>query len=108
VAGLVAAIPTVYPRALHQRCWVHKTRNILEQVRKRDYDKVKRERPGDLVAQITTWSLALIQMHTTQDRELPHVTSLATHLIAIFLAGQFHGRTSIDCGNAREELRTRV
>ena len=40
--GLAAAIETVYPRALHQRCWVHKMRNILEKVRKRDYDEVKR------------------------------------------------------------------
>lgn len=41
--GLAAAIPTVYPRAQHQRCWVHKMRNILEKVRKRDYDAVKRD-----------------------------------------------------------------
>jgi putative transposase len=39
--GLAAAIQTVYPRVLHQRCWVHKMRNILEKVRKRDYDTVK-------------------------------------------------------------------
>ncbi len=39
--GLAAAIPTVYPRVRHQRCWVHKMRNILEKVRKRDYDEVK-------------------------------------------------------------------
>jgi len=39
--GLAAAIQTVYPRALHQRCGVHKMRNILEAVRKRDYDPVK-------------------------------------------------------------------
>jgi putative transposase len=39
--GLAAAIPTVYPRARHQRCWVHKMRNILEKVRKSDYDEVK-------------------------------------------------------------------
>jgi putative transposase len=39
--GLGAAIQTVYPRALHQRCWVHKMRNILEKVKKRDYEKVK-------------------------------------------------------------------
>src|SRR5215831_7314851 len=39
--GLAAAIPTVYPRASHQRCWVHKMRNILEKVRRRDYDQVK-------------------------------------------------------------------
>jgi hypothetical protein len=36
------------------------------------------------------------------------VASLATHLIGISLAGQFHERTSTDCGNARVELRTRV
>ena len=40
-AGLAAAIQTVYPRALHQRCWVHKMRNILEKARKRDHDEMK-------------------------------------------------------------------
>jgi transposase-like protein len=42
-AGLAAAIQTVYPRVGHQRCWVHKMRNILEHLRKRDYDEVKRD-----------------------------------------------------------------
>jgi putative transposase len=41
--GLAAAIQTVYPHAQHQRCWVHKMRNILEKVRKRDYEVVKRQ-----------------------------------------------------------------
>src|SRR5207249_11215013 len=40
-AGLAAAIPTVYPRARHQRCWVHKMRNILEKVQKSDHAEVK-------------------------------------------------------------------
>jgi len=31
----------VYPRIRHQRCWVHKMRNILEKARKCDYDQVK-------------------------------------------------------------------
>jgi len=39
--GLAAAIQTVYPRVLHQRCWVHKMRNILERVRRRDHAAVK-------------------------------------------------------------------
>jgi len=39
--GLAAAIPTVYPRVRHQRCWVHKMRNILEKALKRDYDEMK-------------------------------------------------------------------
>ena len=41
--GLAAALQTVYPRVPHQRCWVHKMRNILEKVRKRDYERVKSE-----------------------------------------------------------------
>jgi putative transposase len=40
-AGLSAAIETVYPRVGHQRCWVHKMRNIVEGSRKRDRDKIK-------------------------------------------------------------------
>ncbi len=41
--GLAAALQTVYPRALHQRCWVHKMRNICDAVRRRDHDAVKRD-----------------------------------------------------------------
>ena len=41
--GLAAAIQTVYPRVAHQRCWVHKMRNILDKVRRRDHDAVKRD-----------------------------------------------------------------
>jgi transposase-like protein len=40
-AGLAAGIEVVYPRVLHQKCWVHKMRNIPEKVRKRDYEEVK-------------------------------------------------------------------
>jgi transposase-like protein len=39
--GLPRALETVYPRARHQRCWVHKMRNILEKVRRRDEKQVK-------------------------------------------------------------------
>src|SRR5262245_34722624 len=42
-AGLASAIKIVYPRAKHQRCWVHKMRNILQRVKKCDYDQVKRD-----------------------------------------------------------------
>ena len=42
-SGLARAIETVYPRARHQRCWVHKMRNILEKVRRRDESQVKAE-----------------------------------------------------------------
>ena len=39
--GLAAALQVVYPQVPHQRCWVHKMRNILERVRRRDHDQVK-------------------------------------------------------------------
>jgi putative transposase len=49
--GLAAALETVYPRVPHQRCWVHKMRNILEKVRKRDYDLVKSQAQAIYLAQ---------------------------------------------------------
>jgi putative transposase len=41
--GLAAALQTVYGAVPHQRCWVHKMRNICEAVRRRDHDQVKRD-----------------------------------------------------------------
>lgn len=41
--GLARALETVYPRVRHQRCWVHKMRNILEKVKRRDEQPVKAE-----------------------------------------------------------------
>lgn len=42
-AGLARALETVYPRVRHQRCWVHKMRNILEKAKRRDEKQLKRE-----------------------------------------------------------------
>jgi len=42
-AGLAAALQTIYPAVPHQRCWVHKMRNIGEAVRRRDHDRVKQD-----------------------------------------------------------------
>lgn len=42
--GLLAALPLVYPSLPVQRCWAHKTRNILDKCRKADWQRVK----GDL------------------------------------------------------------
>lgn len=40
--GLLAALPTVYPGIPVQRCWAHKARNVLDKVRKGDWERVKR------------------------------------------------------------------
>jgi transposase-like protein len=42
-AGLLAALPLVYPRARVQRCWAHKTRNVLDKVREADRTRLKRD-----------------------------------------------------------------
>jgi transposase-like protein len=41
-AGLLAALPLVYPRARVQRCWAHKARNVLDKVKRVDRDAIKR------------------------------------------------------------------
>lgn len=40
--GLMSALPLVYPRIPVQRCWAHKVRNVLNYVRKGDYEAIKR------------------------------------------------------------------
>jgi putative transposase len=40
--GLLAALPLVYPRSMIQRCWAHKSRNVLNYVRKTDWQAVKK------------------------------------------------------------------
>lgn len=42
-AGLLAALPLVYPRVAVGRCWAHKSRNVLDQVREADRLRVKRD-----------------------------------------------------------------
>jgi len=39
--GLIAAIELVYPRAKHQRCWVHKLRNATKHLKKADIKTFK-------------------------------------------------------------------
>jgi transposase-like protein len=40
--GLHQALQIVYPTALLQRCWAHKSRNVLDKVKKKDQPAVKR------------------------------------------------------------------
>lgn len=39
--GLLSALPVVYPGIPIQRCWAHKSRNVLNYVRKADHEAVK-------------------------------------------------------------------
>ena len=42
-AGLLATLPLVYPRVPVQRCWAHKSRNVLDRVRRADREAFKRD-----------------------------------------------------------------
>jgi putative transposase len=41
-AGLHAALQIIYPRPPYQRCWAHKSRNVLDKVKKQDHEGVKK------------------------------------------------------------------
>ena len=41
--GLGNALEVVYPRIARQHCWAHKTRNVLDKVKKADQEKVNKE-----------------------------------------------------------------
>jgi transposase-like protein len=41
-AGLLAALPLVYPQVRVGRCWAHKSRNVLAKVREADHERVQR------------------------------------------------------------------
>jgi putative transposase len=41
--GLGNALEVVYPRMARQHCWAHKTRNVLDKVKKADQEKVKKD-----------------------------------------------------------------
>jgi putative transposase len=41
--GLQNALEVVYPRIPRQHCWAHKTRNVLDKVKKADREKVKKD-----------------------------------------------------------------
>ena len=61
-AGLATALQVVYAGAEHQRCWVHKMRNVLEAVRHRDHDAVKAE------VQKIYWALSLAEARQASAR----------------------------------------
>ena len=41
--GLLQALEVVYPRIPRQHCWAHKTRNVLDKVKKGDQEKVEKD-----------------------------------------------------------------
>jgi len=84
-AGLAAALQTIDPRAAHQRCWVHKLRNLLGAVRRRDHAAMKADAQAiyqaagrtEAVAQAQAfahrWREAYPQLVTRLLRDLPEL-----------------------------------
>ena len=83
--GLAAALPTVDPRVAHQRCGVHKLRNLLGAVRRRDHAAMKAdaqalyqatsrsEAEGYAQAVAQRWRDAYPQLVTRLLRDLPEL-----------------------------------
>jgi len=70
--GLWGAIDQVYPKADHQRCWVHKMRNVLVHFPKRLQGEVKRHLRQMYEAKTKAASLALMrQFAETYERTYP-------------------------------------
>ena len=82
-AGLAAALQTVYPGVPHQRCWIHKMRNLTDAVRRRDYPSVKQDAqkiylaPSLAEARLAfrnfqrTWRSAYPQVVRSLEKDLP-------------------------------------
>lgn len=65
-AGLLAALPLVYPRTQVQRCWAHKVRNVLDKVKRADREAVKRRL--DCISNATHRSAARARARAFVDR----------------------------------------
>src|ERR1700691_4793167 len=86
--ALGAGSRTVCSPGRHQLCWAHKMRNILEKVRKADYDEVKRHAQAIYLAESRTqaeaafrsfrsrWRKAYGPMVRQLERDLPELLSV--------------------------------
>ncbi len=69
-AGLATARQTVYPRVAHQRCWVHKLRNLLSAVRRRDHAAMKADAQAIYQAASRAEAVAQAQAFARRWREV--------------------------------------
>jgi len=78
-AGLATALQTVYPRVAHQRCWVHKLRNLLGATRRRDHAALKAD--AQAIYQAASRAAALGQARAFARRWRDAYPSLVTRLL---------------------------
>ena len=77
--GLAAALQTLYPRVAHQRCWVHKLRNLLSVARRRDHAALKADAQAIYQADGRTEAVAQAQAFARRWRAA--YPSLVTRLL---------------------------
>jgi transposase-like protein len=85
--GLLAALPLVYGHVPMQRCWTHKTRNVLNYVKRADQKRVKRSlhrisharnlREAQRAAQrfVTRWRMSYPKAVDCLQKDLPELLS---------------------------------
>jgi len=91
--GLANAIQTVYPRVAHQRCWVHKMRNILEKVRRSDHDAVKADAQAIYLAESPAQALSAFRNFRAQWTQeygsmVNHAGARFTEVLLFFYSSQ--------------------
>jgi len=77
--GLAAALQTEYPRVAHQRCWVHKLRNLLGAARRRDHAAMKAD--AQAIYQAASRAEAVSHAQTFARRWRDAYPSLVTRLL---------------------------
>lgn len=77
--GLAAALQTVYPRAAHQRCGVHKLRNLLSRTRRRHHAAVQAD--AQAIYRASSRSEAVAQAHAFARRWRDPYPQLVTRLL---------------------------
>lgn len=89
--GIKAALQLVYPYAKQQRCWAHKLRNVLNQVRKTDQAAVKRGAQAIYLAQTRREAIQAFRgwKSTWQERYPKAVARLEKDLEALLAHFEF-------------------
>jgi putative transposase len=76
---LAASLQTIYPRVAHQRCWVHKLRNLLSTARRRDHAAMKAD--AQAIYRAVSRAEAVVQAQAFAHRWREGYPQLVTRLL---------------------------
>jgi putative transposase len=115
--GFWAALRDVFPETAEQRCWVHKSANVIDALPKRKHDEARSALAAIFTAPTRTAALDAVVRFAEAFAEWPKATSKVTEELDVLLAfldypaeHHIHLRTSnpIESTFSTVRLRTRV